>query len=398
MKVLHVIPTLSPADGGPTRGLRDAAKGLYDHGIEVSICTTNEDQRAKLAVPLGRPQWEAGATVWYFDRLTFFYTLSLGITGWLVKHIREFDLVHIHCLFSFPSTAAAFIAHKQQVPYIIRPLGTFSHWGIRNRRPLLKQISTLFIERQILQNASLIHFTSEQERDEFPPAHLRTRCVVVPIGIDLTPTWVLSKPGNFKARFAELTGKTLLLFLSRIDPKKGLDLLLPALVQLKLLKLNVALVVAGKGENEFTESLHQKAQKLGIGGDIIWAGFLSGQAKLEALADADVFVLPSYSENFGIAVVEAMASGLPVLISDQVGIHQQVVQAGAGLVVPCQVEALTEALARIAQSPDWRRHMGIRGRQLVEEHFSLESVTRSLIDVYRQVVRQNPEATGSFSG
>jgi glycosyltransferase involved in cell wall biosynthesis len=180
------------------------------------------------------------------------------------------------------------------------------------------------------------------------------------------------------------------LFLSRIDAKKGLDLLIPALAAMKGRGVPLALVIAGQGEPAFESTLRREAARLGVESELVWGGFVRGRDKLALLAEADLFVLPSYSENFGIAVVEAMACSLPVVVSDQVAIHREVGRAGAGVVVPCQVEDLAGALTRLAASADARREMGARARALARGCFSLDRMTTRLVEMYEEILRGAP--------
>ena len=193
---------------------------------------------------------------------------------------------------------------------------------------------------------------------------------------------------RFLNRFPALRGHPLLLFLSRIDPKKGLELLLPAFAQLHAAFPEARLVIAGNGEEGYTETLQRMARALGVAEQVVWTGYLAGEEKLAALAAAEFFVLPSYSENFGIAVVEAMAAGLPVVISDQVGIHHEVSQAGAGRVVPCNSDALADALAELLGDEALRKAMGQRAQALATTHFSLATMAERLVGMYEGVAGQ----------
>jgi glycosyltransferase involved in cell wall biosynthesis len=177
-----------------------------------------------------------------------------------------------------------------------------------------------------------------------------------------------------------------ILFLSRLDMKKGLDLLLDGFARVRAVLPDAALVVAGRGEDRFVAGLRERAQRLGVQRDIIWAGFLEGQTKQAAFAAANVFALPSYSENFGIAVVEAMASGLPVIVSDQVGIHHEVTQAGAGIVVQCDQNEVCDALVKILSSHAERDRMAENARRLASQ-FSPAAVTARLLGVYHDLGR-----------
>ena len=357
-------------------------------GLSVEIATTDDNGTEQLTVPLAQPVIENGVTYWYFPRQIRFYTFSWPLWRWFATHIGDYDLVHIHALFSFGTTAGAFWATRRRVPYLVRPLGVLNTWGIRNRRPFLKRISLSLIERRILANAAAVHFTSERERDEATLVAPGVRSVVIPNPV--AALTVDQKLGNeaFLSKYPELAGKRIVFFLSRVDPKKGLDLLLDGFAKIRATRPDAALVVAGNGEEGFIDRLREQAHDLGIQRDVIWVGFLEGEEKRAAFAAAEVFVLPSYSENFGVAVVEAMASGLPVIISDQVGIHREVAEAKAGLVVRCDPDKVSEAVVRILSDDEGRRQMSRNAVQLAKK-FSPEFVSEKLIEVYQRVGKKS---------
>ena len=393
MKVLHVIPSVATSDGGPSYAVRSMALGLKRLEVDVHIATTDADQPPGWHVPLGVAQEEEEATVWYFRRQTGFYKFSWPLTRWLSKHIADYDLAHIHALFSYATLPAALFAWRRGVPYVVRPLGTLNRWGMQNRRRILKRISFLMLERHILRHAALVHYTSEQEHLEASELGVEGPFVVIPPGVDLSAFTPLPPPGNFRNQYPELTGRTLILFLSRLDPVKGLDLLLPAFAQARQARPDVALALAGRGASEYEGRLQRWIRELGLQSDVLFTGFLESEQKMAALADCDLFVLPSYSESFGVAVVEAMACGKPVLISDQVAIHREVAQHDAGLVVPCAVDALASALLRLVDEPDLRDGLGRNGRRLAEERYALESVGEQLRQRYLEVLDRS--AAGS---
>lgn len=387
MKVLHIIPSVGPLRGGPSIAARTIAWALVNHGVSVDVATTDDNGAGQLAVPLGRPVVEDGVTYWYFRRQVSFYTVSWPLSQWLAAHVGDYDLVHIHALFSFAATAGAFWAARRGVPYLVRPLGVLNAWGLRNRRPFLKRLSLCLIERRILANAAAAHFTSEQERCEAELVAPGTRGVVIPnpvatLGVDQNP-----RTEALLLKYPELAGKRVVLFLSRVDPKKGLDLLLDGFAKIRAVCPDTALVVAGNGDESFVARLREQAQRLGVQRDVIWAGFLEGEEKQAMFAAADVFVLPSYSENFGIAVVEAMASGLPVIVSDQVGIHHDVTRAGAGLVVRCDANEVSGAVVQMLSDCEARSQIA-RNAVLLAKKFSPEVVSETLIEVYRSLCRK----------
>jgi glycosyltransferase involved in cell wall biosynthesis len=387
LRVLHVIPSVGPLRGGPSVMVRMMARGLAHAGLEVHVAATDDNGHGRLDVPHAFPVVEDGVTYHYFPRQTRFYGVSWPLGRWLAGHVRDYDLVHVHALFSFAAVPAAYWAARAGVPYVVRPLGTLNRWGMEHRRPWLKRLSFAIIERRILQGAARIHYTSEQEQIEAAELGLNRRQAVVPLGIDLAPFAELPPRGWLRQRASGWAGRPVALFLSRLDPKKGLDLLLAAFALARAQRPDLALVIAGSGDASFERGVRRDAARLGLGDSVYWAGFLSGKEKLAALADADLFVLPSYSENFGVAAVEAMAARLPVVISDQVGIHREVAAARAGVVVPCERELLADALLRVASDASLRAELGARAQDLVRRRFSIQAMTAAVATMYEEVLR-----------
>src|SRR6266404_6907680 len=197
-RVLHVIPSVAEQRGGPSLMVETIARGLFDAGVGRS------------SVEHGVPVSHDGVTSWYFPRQSRFYTVSLPLGQWLSQRSGNYDVVHIHALFSFSSVAAAIAAHRSRTPYIVRPLGTLNRWGMRNRRPRLKDLSFQVIESRILRNAALVHFTSEQEREEAAELGVAGASAIIPnpVRIDEVRPCVC---GGFRARYPELRDKTIVL-------------------------------------------------------------------------------------------------------------------------------------------------------------------------------------------
>ena len=163
------------------------AEGVAARGHTVHVVATDAEGAGHLQVPLEQPLVEKGVTYRYFRRQSTFYTFSWPLTRWLAEHINEYDVVHIHALFSYASLPAAFYATRQNVPYIVRPLGTLNRWGMQQRRPWLKQLSFQLVERHILARAAMLHFTSEDERQQASEVGVRVPSTVLPLGIQLDP-------------------------------------------------------------------------------------------------------------------------------------------------------------------------------------------------------------------
>jgi glycosyltransferase involved in cell wall biosynthesis len=387
LKVLHVIPSISLRHGGPSYAIRSMAHASQRAGMEVVVATTDDDGNdARLDVPLGTPVVRDDVTHLFFRRDLIPYKVSFGLARWLNRNIHQFDIVHIHALFSFSSTAAAMVAWRKKVPYVVRPLGVLNRWGLEHRRLLPKRVSLRLIELPILRRAAAIHFTTERELREAADIGgdvTAGRSVVTPIPVEVNES---GNAENFLQSYPSVTGKKLVLFLSRIDKKKGIELLLNAFAGVKRNEPNSLLVIAGNGDTRYVETLRAQADKLGISADILWAGFLGRPEKANAYAAASVFVLPSHSENFGIAAAEALAAGVPCVLSDQVALTDYLQDKDSALVVPCQSAAIANALCQLLSEPETREHLATQGRLVAAQLFSLQSVGEALADRYRSIL------------
>jgi glycosyltransferase involved in cell wall biosynthesis len=387
VKILHVIPSVGPRRGGPSFAVRSIASGLAACGVETHVATTDDNGPGKrLDVPYGQPRVEDGAAYWYFPRQSEFYLYSAPFSGWMWRHAADYDLIHIHALFSWCSNMAAYIASRLGVPYVIRPVGVLNRWGMQERRPWLKRLSFALIERHLLQDAAFIHYTAEQERVEAAHCGFRDRPVIIPNPVETPDANGLR--GELRRRYPELQNRRLALFLSRIDRKKGLDLLIPAFAGVLREMPDSALVIAGDGDDALKESLTAQCRALGIEGSVFWPGFLSGNAKAAALADADIFVLPSYSENFGIAVVEAMALGIPVIVTEQVAICREVAASRSGLIVAAAVDPIRNAILELFSDRGLLNSLGSNAMATARSQFSTPAVIQKLIAAYSAAVQE----------
>lgn len=371
MRVLHVIPSIGPLRGGPSVAVGVIARALRDAGLEVDVATTNDNDRDLLQVPIGTPVHENGVRYWYFERTVHPYTTSAGLARWLRGNIAQYQVVHTHALFSFSTSVTAAAARKSRVPYIVRPLGTLATYGMQ-QHSFLKRASWLMLERRILRNAAGVHFTSEAEKQEAERLG-QWHSFVVPIGVE-------PFAGDRSAAPAQLT----YLFLGRIHPKKRVDLLLDAFAQVMRTAPEAKLVIAGTGEDEYVRALKEQAARSGLETAVTWTGHVSGTEKLHVLEAASVFVLPSINENFGIAPVEALAAGIPVVLSRGVAIHKEVEDYGAGIIVDDDAGSLAAGMLYLRFREE-RSAMALRALRLAQEKFSLEAMQRGLLAMYQQV-------------
>lgn len=390
MKILHVITTLSPFAGGPTVVLKAMAYAQAKQGNEVAICTTNGDHPwGELSVPTNRPVITDQVAIWYFT-MRYFRPLcvSTNLSRWIDKNVSHYDIVHVHGLYRFPTTYAAWRARKAGVPYFIRPHGSLDPFLYKQSRYCLplKRIYERLFDIPNLNHATAIDYTTQEEAERAVILGLRSKSFIVPNGIDWRIYADLSPKGLFRKKLGINNQTRLVLFLGRINFKKGLDLLVPAFARVTQANPKARLAVVGPDNEGYGSKVRQWCRGHGIEDKVLFVGHLSSEEVKQAYVDADVFVLPSYTENFGLTVVEAMASATPVVISDQVNIHREVRKAGAGIVVPLDPKKIAEAICCVLEDKHNARAMGRRGRKLAEERYAWHRIVEQLTKVYQRFV------------
>lgn len=377
MRVLHVIPSVSPVHGGPSTAIWSVLDSLQREGIHADLATTDDDGPGRrLDVLLGRPVEERGHRVLYFRRQADFYQPSLPLLRWLAAHVADYDLVHSHGGYSFAPAAAGWCARARRVPYAVSPHGVLNRWGRTQRRPRAKQVSLRLLEGRLLRDAAFVHYTSPAEEAQARELGIPHRPLVAPLGIDLAtiPPHRLRSPAS---------SPPTVLFLSRIAPIKQLDRLIAAIALVARRIPEVRLLVAGDGPVELVAALQRLAVELGVERRVDWLGFVRDEARERAFAEAWVLAQPSASENFGMAATEALARGLPVVVTTGVGIAPYVAAVGAGLVCSDAADDLSACILRVLGDPSAAAAMGRAGRRVVAEELSTEALGRSLARAYR---------------
>lgn len=397
MRLVHVIPAISPVYGGPSQMITGFSKALATAGVAVTILTTDANGdagQAPLTVPLGVPVAQQGYEIRYFRRVGWpRYKFSVGLLRWLAAHATAFDLAHIHALFSPVSSTAAAIARTRHLPYLLRPLGTLDPTDLQKKRRL-KQLYARLIERQNLAGAAAVHFTSRQEAAAAERFGLTLQDWILPLGVDLaefavSPAERGAIAQSTRDRLNIPPGRPVVLFLSRLDPKKGLELLIPALEQVQAAGIPVHWILAGSNPQDpvYEAWVGDRLHASPLLACTTQTGFVTAQARRDLLLTADLFVLPSYYENFGIAVAEAMAAGLPVVVSDAVPLHEDVAMAQAGWVVPCETRALAQTLAIALQAAD-RPQRGIAAQRWARKHYDWGAIAQHAIQKYEEILQQ----------
>jgi glycosyltransferase involved in cell wall biosynthesis len=347
LRVLHVIASMSPRHGGPTDAILRILPCLRELGVESMVASTRDDLETQLDVPEGKETDFLGVRGIFFQnmfrrpRRLRDFGCAPGLFRWLCLNIRRYDVVHVHALFSLVTWRCMAIAHAAGVPYVLRPLGVLGCWPLQHGG-WYKRLFLNLLERRCLDRAAAIEFNSDSEREEAACLGLKAPVRVIPLGFE-----PVSDVPDAKAVFCRQhsldPSLLLVLFFSRIDPKKGIERLLDACARLPAGRFH--LVIAGAGQPDYERHIRSRLNKLGLAAKTVWAGFLQGAAKALALRAADVFVLPSYSESFGIAVAEAMSAGCAVITTPEVPLSSLVVEQKAGWVTHDLEVALAEALA-----------------------------------------------------
>ena len=375
MKILHCIHSLDPAGGGPLESLRQTTLVLARRGHEVEVASLDAPETRGVtefpnkAHPLG-----PGRGV---------YGYSPRFVPWLREHRSEFDAVVVHGIWQYHSFGVWRALHGTGIRYFVFPHGMLDPWF--NRTYPLKHLKKLLYwpgaEYRVLRDAAAVLFTSEEERrlarESFSLYHCRE--IVVKFGTAAPEVDLRRARKNFLREFAQLREKKFLLFLGRIHVKKGVEELIRAFAQVGAEHL----VIAGPCANEkYLEDLHRLTSELKLASRVTFPGMLKGERKWGAFAAAEAFVLPSHQENFGIAVVEALACGTPVLISNQINIWREIVGDGCGYADTDDVAGTRRLLERwLTIAADERDRMGERARRCFAERFELNRAVDSLLEV-----------------
>jgi glycosyltransferase involved in cell wall biosynthesis len=383
MRILHVIPSISDVHGGPSRAVREMAAALQALGHKVEIATTDDDGPGKrgTAETLEQNLGAAGVKLHLFRKQTGFYKVSLPLARWLRDHVKEFDVVHVHALFSFSSLAAARAARRAGVPCIIRPLGVLNRYGMIRRRARMKRWSLRLLEAPLLRRAAAVHFTTRAEMAEAQELGIEFHGVVIPLGVSVPPA-ALAMDGIPPAPSA----KQSLLFLSRLDPVKNIESLLQAWASLQSAHESWVLTIAGGGDPAYADSLHKLSASLGLQGKIVWAGEVTGAAKWSLMESCSIYVLPSYSENFGIAAVEAMRCGCACVLAKGVAIAADAAAAGACVVCDPGHESIAESLRVFLDDPEKRQAAASAARSFAADRFSPEAMAAALTGLYGKLL------------
>ena len=385
MRVLHVAPSIEQSYGGPTRSLAAYLAASVHAGIDAHVAAPNAT-----ADDVGYLERSGSGSVLTFESSgQGGLARSPSLVRWVAKNAASYEVVHVHGLFNFVSSLSSKAAISAGVPLVIRPFGTLSRYTFTHRRAMLKRGWFNVLERPNLLGASAIHFTTSTERDRaaWHNLPLAGKAHVVP-----PPYLHSTKPESASPGVARDT----VLFVGRLHPIKNLEALIDSWPSVVARHPGIKLIMAGAGEPAYERALRERAIGVGASASVSFAGFLSTPEVDIALSRAAVFVLPSHHENFGMAALEAIAAGVPVVFSPDVQLSDFVSEKELGVVAEASPARLADAIAGVLSNQELRDRVASSGNRIVSECYSVETIGAKLRTMYLAVL-EHPRA-GNPSG
>jgi len=385
VKVLMVIPYLAPSYGGTSKVVIELANSLGQMNQSVDVVTTTASGTERLDVMTG--DWVEQNNIrvryfptWYRNDLIFSPALLL----WLSRHLKEYDVVHTHTLFSPLITLVHRLCRWNKVPYIITPHGMLQPWALayKGRK---KRVYYQALEKVDLQLASAVHVLASSEVEDVHSLGIK-QSLRVPNGIHPDDFVSPPAPEAFYHHFPQTRNQRLILFLGRIDPKKGLDLLAQAFSQVRACVPDAHLVVAGPDSIGFMPTVQNYFAQAKCLDAVTFTGMLTGELKQAALAAATAYVAPSYSEGFSMSVLEGMASGLPCVITTGCNFPEAATHSAAK-VVDIDASAIGGALVECLQEST-AKTLGDRAKAFILQHYTWEQSAKKLIQAYSSILQE----------
>jgi glycosyltransferase involved in cell wall biosynthesis len=384
MRVLHVIPSVAANSGGPAQAIFPMCSALRSQGVDVLLATSDAGI-CDAPLPETVVSYNDVPTIFFHSQFGRSFKFSKPMSNWLKASVPDFDLVHIHAVFNHACVAASRACLANRIPYVIRPLGTLEPWSVKQKR-FRKRVFWRLRGEEMLRGAVAVHYTTSAEQRSVEEQFRLNNGIVIPLGIEPEASENFSHHDDVLTSFSELNGHPYVLVLSRLHPKKALDVLIDAFVDAtadpELHKWR--LVIAGDGEPEYVRSLRERVHQSDKQQQILFSGWLTGDAKWNALSNASLLALPSYQENFGLCVLEALTCGVPVLVSQHVNLADDIERAGAGWVSDVRTRQLAAALTSALGDDGERQRRGIAGK-VFSKQFTAERTGTELIRLYSAI-------------
>jgi glycosyltransferase involved in cell wall biosynthesis len=385
MKVLVVINALGEVYGGTSKVAIELSEAIGKLGVSVDLVTTNANGKTLLDEPLFTWINQKDYRVQYFPYWDVLdYKFSPSLTFWLLQNASKYNLVHTHGIFSYPVLSAYWACNKTNLPYIVSPHGMLEPWALAYKSSKKKMYFS-FLEKPALNKASAIHILASTEAENVKPLNLKSPLAIVPNGIHRIDFESLPNPNTFYQHFPDTQNKTLIIFLGRIDPKKGLDLLAKAFAKAYQIFPEAYLIIAGQDNTGFLPIAQSYFEEAGCSEAVTFTGMLTGEMKYSALAAANIYVAPSYSEGFSMSVLEGMASGLPCVITTGCNFPEA---SEVTEIVDIDAEQIGNALIKLLGNPARAKDMGDRARKFILENYTWDQVASKMVGIYKRILNQ----------
>ncbi|MBD2152296.1 glycosyltransferase [Pseudanabaena sp. FACHB-1277] len=369
--------------GGPSKSVLELTQAIGSLGIDIDLVTTNANGTNQLDVPLYTWIEKRNYRIQYFSYWNIFdYKFTMSLTYWLFKNIQNYDIVHTNAIFSYPNLPAYWACQVNHIPYVVTPRGMLEPWALAYKA-WKKNLYFSLLEKPALEKASCIHMLASTEAERIQPLGLKMPIEVVPNGIHREQFNIEHNPDIFYKQFPETRNKKLIIFLGRIDPKKGLDLLAIAFKAIHQQFQDMHLVIAGPDNVSYGTVIKQHLEEYRCLDAVTFTGILTGELKYAALAAARIYVAPSYSEGFSMSVLEGMAAGLPCVITTGCNFPEA---AEVAKIVGINSEEIIEALVNLLKHPDQAKEMGDRARQFILEKYTWEQIAARMKAIYNKIL------------
>ena len=374
--------------GGTVSADSGLCEALVRNGIDIDVFTTNANGDGQLDVSLEKPIDVGGVKVYYFpiDYKTYFYSSKLAKA--IKLNLSNYEIIVIQALWGHPFIIAADECVKSNTPYIVPLHGQLLPWSISEKR-IKKQLYLNLIAKKRLNKSAALHCTHESELENLSILGINTPAFVIPNGLDTRRFTNLPERGKIRNAFGISLDDIVLLLLGRLHHKKRPDIAFSTFVAAQKEYENVHLLIAGPDEEGWKPRLLGEASKFNLSDRIHFTGLLEGDEILNAYADADLLLMPSepQSENFGMSAVEAMAAGLPILVSEGVPVGLDAEIAGAGRVVPCDEDAFAKVSVEMLADNDQLNEMGHMGQSHAKAKYDSIVVAKQMLAQYRSIIQ-----------
>lgn len=376
MKILRVISSINPEGGGPIEGVLQSSSVLMDHSHLIELVSLDSpDKNYSKNIPIiTHDLGPAKGT----------YSYSTDFQQWLNTHVKNYDAILVHGLWQYCGYAVRKAAIKNNIPYYVFTHGMLDPWFKKTYplKHLKKWLYWPWGEYRVLRDAKKVFFTTEEEKILARESFWLYQCneQVLSYGTAGCLGDTEQQRNSFLQKYSHLKYQPFLLYLSRIHPKKGIDILIKSFAAQQELLSDTQLVIAGPDQVGWQKELEQLAETLGVANKITWTGMLSGDLKWGAYHCADAFILPSHQENFGIVVAEALSCSVPVLISNKVNIWREIEADNAGIIADDTIEGTTQLIQKwLCLSEKQQDKIRLQAKECFLNHFEIEKAAKSLI-------------------